>query len=390
MRNKIFMIAILLLLVIMFAGCAPFLNTAPREAPPTLVETPEPIEEALLPETTEAPPQTEVPWSNVYSDELLGFEITLPEGWSVQDGAFYEDSGSVEVTSNNFAPDGALVNITYILGESADGFAATAEDFVADQAEQSGAVGDLFYSAEDAIGQYPCYALSYTLTYPDGDVLTTMLYALDDGDGNCYFLYYGMGGDMSISEEYVAETEQIIHSFHMTGATLSPSMFEGQATEPPEDFEEQVFEPDDFLFLAGSYTPEQFMADYGTTQDIEEDDYTVILNYDNISAAFFKDPNSNYMEAYMNGVTLLDESAPVGVGGVQVGMSTQDAQAIIESNGYTQNMDIWEGRASLFYEYYDEYEELCFVTIDTQDGLVTQLTAMWGPDAFDARDSMIG
>ena len=132
------------------------------------------------------------------------------------------------------------------------------------------------------------------------------------------------------------------------------------------------------------------MADYGTTQDTEEDDYTIILNYDNISVAFFKDPNSNYMEAYMNGVTLLDESAPVGVGGVQVGMSTQDAQAIIESNGYAQNMDIWEGRATLFYEYYDEYDELCFVAIDTQDGVVTQVTAMWGPDAFDARDSMVG
>ncbi|HBU11181.1 MAG TPA: hypothetical protein DEB31_00100 [Clostridiales bacterium] len=384
--KKSLIVCVILVLLLALTGCIPFLNVGREEtetpglpsrlqgretpAPPT------PTQEVLTPPTESAEPVDE----NLYEDEYLGFSLTLLPGWQAEDGPFYSDGASIYIGTHNYAPDGAKVTVDYHYDMSMEAYADGLDSVLEGIAAEEGATLNIWARGESPVGMYDGYQITYSLLYPQGDVLTTTAYIADGGQGDCYMLYYGLGGDMSEDTAYATDAETIIHSLVLTGSQFDPD----DLNMPTGTAEGASAVTDDFALNAGVLSPGDVAETYGTDYDELEEDGMLLFWYPNFNVAFARDDSGAYV---MTGVDAIEETSPIAVGGVTVGMTLTEAQAAIESYGYRQNMDIWNGATTLYYEGYDEWGELVFVVINSQDGVVMMVRGTWGLAAEAAREA---
>jgi hypothetical protein len=389
-----------------------------------------------------------------YINETLGFQITLDTGWYYEELEMSEQGGEI-----CFYPDKELLgfsrdDINFVIGRFFDASLLGNSE----TAEVPALAGELFKSALESYGMNDVKKISaatvqlnanipealrsvWEYTYTGGlgrEQLPgeTVLYVVSAGRwGDTYVLYYNRALSHKKAEFFAETAEAMLAAFTpLDGSGASVSL------EPKAP---------DFLDFAGKYNQWALAEALGGMTDVYVEEASGFV-FDGLYCAYYfevfveKPPPG--VEAYweprypglLHGVILRDKRAPLTVGGVRAGMDIKEARDALEKAGYKQNVDLWEGRANLFYElYYDQPEpsdqeeesgqaepskwsvfldifknifksgakELpeskeedlrrlpeikegdlrCFVEINTENGVVSRVTAWWGPQAVHER-----
>ncbi len=350
-----------------------------------------------------------------YDNSVLGFDMYVPDTWDINDTGYDEYGGTVEFipAAGSFGEADSFLSVTYLISNSLEDVKEKLNGIMLSISRtQSGSEEiNVVREGDITLDYVDCYYVQFGATTPSGSVRTTDLYLVDGGNDSCYFLYYTRDNAMEYFDGFESIADEMVMSFDIIGSSLNqpvdpvppeptaepeptiepepePTMPEQTADPIPEPDPEPPIAYDDFFLLAGVSSPEDIASYYGETGDIQEDteEGALTYNYTNMSVVFMEDYYGDYV---VNGVWLGDESAPVEVGGVHVGMPVDEALAELELHGFTQNMDIWEGEAYYYYEYYDEYEEMTFVQLVTDGGAITEVSAIWGTQAPEIRDSFV-
>lgn len=360
-------------------GDTPATSTTMQVSSPPVTQTDQAGRPAMLGEQTPPAAQPTPPTlpTEAYIDEAMGISITPVDGWVVSQGTAPSGVTRLLISTDTLAPGLAEVYIDYQPDYTAQAILAQIDTMMGNVAESIGAEYEMLYSIESSIGEYPAQQLMFCYTYPDGELYTTVMYVLDGASCGCYQLYYGLGKGMSGNGDYLTQAEEMIHSLSFTGAVASPNIVGNPSQPPVPTVVPQLTPPpdtDDFVSLAGLLRPEEVASTYGDSYIEGTESGILIYQYANVNLGFQQD---YYGEYVLMAVGVLKANSPITIGGATAGMTLDAAHAALTANGYEQNMGIGNGITLLYYEGYDD-EELVFVTVDVENGMVSVISASWG------------
>jgi hypothetical protein len=344
-----------------------------------------------------------------YKNNALGFQLALAPGWRSQESGMGERVGEI-----NFYPDPSILgyssdDISFGVGRCYDApFFVKAESFDASfrlalesesgltgirkTGETMAALNGGLPEARRVVWQY--FAAAEFPQVTQGE--TTVYIVPASNWGEFYILYYSRSIPDGIyngkSELYASLAEKMLASFTALDKTGEPT------TLKPT--------PPDFMRFAGKYTQSELAELFDGMSDEGRAEWDSYIYEDACCAYIFGvvrgEMPLGQEEAYwiptfpdlLEGVVLMDKSAPMTAGGVSVGMEIGEAGVALGKAGFKQNMDIWEGRATLFYELRDAKsgELLFFIEIGTEQGeqgagVVSKAAAWWGKRAVQEREA---
>lgn len=161
-------------------------------------------------------------------------------------------------------------------------------------------------------------------------------------------------------------------------------------------WDESEYARDWRTFAGAHYTPRELAEQFGAPDEIEgllydpgedgvgepvydtaEGTQYAVCHYLDFSFHLFVNPEDGQWT--IEALELRNPLSPITMEGVNVGMELSEAVSSLQTGGYVQNMDIWNGRANLYFEKYDEQGYLCLVEIRLDEyGTIAYARGLWG------------